>query len=296
MTTASFNSLLWGLVAISGSVQLATGLLHDIGPPAIQAAMLMLPLLALAFAHGSVVYGWRDTIVFALICVAVSNAMENLNILTGFPSGYYHYTDMLGPKLFLVPMMSGPAFFAVGYLAWMLARLMLGDTNSQRPRHSTFTVPLIASFAMVAWNLSFDPLYATVRQFWIWQEGGSYFGVPIANFFGWFLTTYLFFQIYALYLRRRGNGYGATARQARGYWLQPVIIYGGIAGMVVLSALTTTTTESVRDQGGALWHVRDIHAVCALVCTFTMGAFTLLGLVKIFELPTRCGLTKEPRP
>ena len=150
MTTAPFNSLLWVLVAISGSVQLATGLLHDIGPPAVQAAMLTLPLLAFAFVHGSVAYGWRDMIVFALICVVISNAIENLNILTGLPSGYYHYTDRLGPKLFLVPMMSGPAFFAVGYLAWMLARLIVGDTTHQRPRHATFTVPLIASFAMVA--------------------------------------------------------------------------------------------------------------------------------------------------
>ena len=223
MTTAPFNSLLWVLVAISGSVQLATGLLHDIGPPAVQAAMLTLPLLAFAFVHGSVAYGWRDMIVFALICVVISNAIENLNILTGLPSGYYHYTDRLGPKLFLVPMMSGPAFFAVGYLAWMLARLIVGDTTHQRPRHATFTVPLIASFAMVAWNLSFDPLYATVRQFWIWKEGGSYFGVPIANSFGWLLTTYLFFQVYALYLRYRENGHAARAQQSRGYWLQVII-------------------------------------------------------------------------
>ena len=290
-TRASFNVLLWVLVGISGSVQMATGLYHDIGPPAFQAAMLTLPLLAFAFAHGSIVYGWRDMIVFALICLAVSNAMENLNILTGLPSGYYHYTDMLGPKLFLVPLVIGPAYFAVGYLAWVLARLMLGDINQQRPRHATLTVPLVASFAMVAWNLSFDALYATVRQFWIWKDGGSYFGVPIANSFGWLLTTYLFFQLYALYLRHRENGQVASEPQSRGYWLQAVIIYGGIAGMVVLCALTTTTTttttttESVRDQAGTLWRIRDIYAVCALVCCFTMGAFTLLGLVKLAELP-----------
>ena len=191
---ASLNSLLWALVAISGIVQIATGLFHDIGPPAVQAATLALPVIAFAFAHGSVVYGWRDITVFALICLTVSNAIENLNILTGLPSGHYHYTDLLGPKLFLVPVVIGPAYFGVGYLAWMLARLVLGDAGERRPPHATFTVPLVASFAMVAWNLSFDALYATVRQFWIWKDGGSYFGVPIANSFGWLLTTYLFFQ------------------------------------------------------------------------------------------------------
>jgi uncharacterized membrane protein len=287
---AWLNSLLWALVAISGIVQMATGLFHDIGPPAVQAATLTLPLLAFAFAHGSVVYGWRDMIVFAIICLAVSNAIENLNILTGLPSGHYHYTDLLGPKLLLVPVVIGPAYFGVGYLAWMLARLVLGDAGERRPRHATFTVPLVASFVMVAWNLSFDALYATVRQFWIWKDGGSYFGVPIANSFGWLLTTYLFFQLYALYLRHRENGQAARVPQSSRYWLQPVIIYGGIAGMVVLCALTTTTTEHVRDQAGTLWRIRDIYAVCALVCCFTMGAFTLLGLVKISELHSEgCG-------
>ena len=110
------------------------------------------------------------------------------------------------------------------------------------------------------------------------------------------MTTYLFFQVYALYLRYRENGHAARAQQSRGYWLQVIIIYGGIAGIVVLSALTTTTTESVRDQAGTLWRIRDIYAVCALVCFFTMGAFTLLGLVKIAELPRADGCRLKEGP
>ena len=286
MTGPSFNGLLWVLVGICGTIQLATGLFQDMGSPVLQATILTLPAVAFAFAHGSVSYGLRDMIIFALICAGVSNVLENVSILTGFPFGHYYYTDRLGPKLFLVPMVIGPAYFGVGYLAWMLARLIVGDTNPQRPRHATFTVPLTASFAMVAWNLSYEPMAATIRQFWIWKEGGSYFGVPIANFLGWFLTAYIFFQLYALYLHHRESDGAAPAQQSRRYWLQAVIIYGGIAGMIALCALATTTTETVTDQAGTLWRIRDIYAVCALVCTFTMGAFTLLGLVKIAELPS----------
>ena len=287
MTRSSFKEgLLWVLVGICGTLQLATGLFQDMGAPVLQATIFTLPIVAFAFAHGSVSYGLRDMIIFALICVIVSNVFENVSILTGFPFGHYHYTDMLGPKLFLVPIVIGPAYFGVGYLAWMLARLILGEVSRRRFRHSTFTVPLIASFAMVAWNLSNEPMVATVRQFWIWKEGGSYFGVPIANFLGWLLTAYTFFQLYALYLRHLERCRAAPAQQSRRYWLQAVIIYGGIAGMLVLCALTTTTMEHVRDQAGTLWRIRDIYAVCALVCIFTMGAFTLLGLVRIAELPS----------
>jgi hypothetical protein len=35
---------------------------------------------------------------------------------------------------------------------------------------------------------------------WIWLNGGEYWGVPFTNFLGWFLTVYLIFQNFALYL------------------------------------------------------------------------------------------------
>ena len=38
-----------------------------------------------------------------MIAFTVSNFYENLSLLTGFPFGHYHYTEALGPKLFLVP-------------------------------------------------------------------------------------------------------------------------------------------------------------------------------------------------
>ena len=47
--------------------------------------------------------------------------MKNTSILTGFLFGHYHYTDALGPKLFMVPLLIGPAYFANGYVAWVIA-------------------------------------------------------------------------------------------------------------------------------------------------------------------------------
>ena len=98
----------WILVAISASIQFATGLLHDIGPTALHAWTFTIPLILFAFAHGSVIYGFRSMIVFAAICIVVTNVVEHVNILTGFPGGSYHYTDSPGPKLLLVPLLAGP--------------------------------------------------------------------------------------------------------------------------------------------------------------------------------------------
>ena len=191
---------------------------------------------------------------------------------------------MLGPKVLHVPVLIGPVYFAVGYLAWTIASIILRVTDYPRG-HAVLTVPLIAAVALVAWNLSFDPLASTVRQAWIWRDGGSYFGVPVSNFLGWYLTGYIFFQLFALYLQRRGAKNVAYAAQSRAYWIQAVVMYGMVGGIVVLSALTVTTPDTVQDAAGMVWRIREIYAVCALVFTFTMGALTLLAVVQVLQGP-----------
>jgi uncharacterized membrane protein len=280
--------LLWLLTWLSAAANIATGLLHDVGPPVVQATALTIPLLLFAFLHGTVQYRFRDLLVFAIIVVGVSNVFENLSIATGFPFGRYHYNDKLGPKIFQVPVVIGLAFIAVGYLSWMLARILV-RAPARPVGHCTFAVPVVASFIMVAWDLSFDPLASTVRQVWIWQNGGSFFGVPATNFLGWYLTGYVFFQLYAFYLRDRAPEHGAREHgarelQPREYWLQPVVVYGTLAAIVILSAFTVMTSDTVMDQAGAIWRIHEVYAACAVVCLFTMGAFTTLCLFRIADL------------
>jgi hypothetical protein len=51
--------------------------------------------------------------------------LRDLDILTGFPFGHYVYTDKLGPKLWLVPLLIMPAYFSMGYIAWTLGHVRL---------------------------------------------------------------------------------------------------------------------------------------------------------------------------
>jgi putative membrane protein len=194
--TPSKNALLWLLTGLSAAGNLATGLFHDIGPPAVQATVLTLPLLLFAFAHGSIQYRFRDVLVFAIICVAVSNAFENLSIVTEFPFGGYFYSEMQGPKIFQVPVLIGPAFFAVGYLSWTLARVILRATGNDAGALYVQRAARRSPYAGGVGSLV-RPAGIHCRQVWIWKEGGSYFGVPVGNFLGWYLTGYVFFQLYA---------------------------------------------------------------------------------------------------
>ena len=276
-TVRPTHALLWSLVGMASALYLTTGLFHEIAPPTVHAVLLAAPLVLFAFAHGSAIYGLRHILMFFAICMVVTNVIENCNILTGFPGGFYQYGESLGPKLFFVPLVIGPAYFGVGYLAWVLARLTLRDANQLLPAQSILKIPVFAAFAMVAFNISFEPAASTVHKAWIWRDGGSYFGVPISNFFSWYLTSYVFFQLYALYLHHMVTREVGAKSVSRQYSYQAVVLYGAIAAMAILRGLTTSTTETVADQAGTVWYIQDIFAVCALVCSFTMVPLTLLA-------------------
>jgi len=285
MTNRQINTFLWGLVAVYTGVILLRGLAPNVLPPLLMVGLVTLLPFVFVFVHGSLHYRFRDVLVFAAITLVVSNIFENLSILTGFPFGHYYYTDGLGPKLFLVPILIGPAYLGTGYLAWTLARIALGAADKRLPGRQVWAVPVLASFLMVAWDLSFDPIAATLRQSWIWEQGGSYFGVPLSNFLGWFLTVFVFFQLFALYLRGRSSAPSAAQTLSRGYWLLAVAFYGVIALGTPLNILAQTANATVADPAGVLWRTQDIYTVAGLVWMFTMLPFTLLSLMKLAELP-----------
>ena len=93
-----------------------SGLLPGAIPVAIDGLLFTVLLVTFALIHGAERYGWSSILVFVIICLVVSNVSENLSILTGFPFGRYYYSDVLGPKLFLVPVLIGGAYTGVGYL------------------------------------------------------------------------------------------------------------------------------------------------------------------------------------
>jgi hypothetical protein len=45
---------------------------------------------------------------------------------------------------------------------------------------------LVSGLAITAWDLFLDP-QMTQWKLWVWDQPGLYFGIPLVNFFGWFL-------------------------------------------------------------------------------------------------------------
>jgi putative membrane protein len=249
-------------------------------PRPVLAAAQIIPAVLFALVHGSRIYRWRGILVFALISVVVGFAIEVLGVRTGFPFGHYYFTDGMGPKLFLVPILMGPAYLGMGYVSWTVARAIMDSGNGETPPPGPrlITLPLAASFVMVAWDLSLDPALSTHGRYWIWTQGGAYFGVPVSNFLGWYLTNYLIYQLFALHLRGRS----ATLNFAPLINAHlAVLFYAVCAAGAVLRASSPPSAAVVADPSGTLWRVADLNNACALAAIFIMGAFVLLAIARL---------------
>jgi uncharacterized membrane protein len=290
-TKLSMN-ILWALVVINVAATIANTLFSL----SIPVAPLLLVSVIFALIHGAMRYRWTGMVAFIVICLVVSNILENTSILTGFPFGHYHYTDALGPKLFLVPLLIGPAYFATGYLAWALSTVLIGDVRRGSSALTTFAVPFIASFLMVMWDLCFDPTASTVGHVWIWERGGGYFGVPLTNYLGWFLTVYVFLQLFALFLR-----FGRAGQvQTRPFHAQAVVMYGVIGLTYVLAYMVGGGNTLVTDAAGVVWQSGSISEARATVAIFTMIFVAALSAVKLFqgsaEVPNTSVYAKTEEP
>ena len=277
------TAILWVLAAAY-----AAALVANIGfGLSIPIALVLLLSVAFALIHGALRYGWSGIAAFIVICLVVSNLLENTSILTGFPFGHYHYTDLLGPKLFLVPLLIGPAYFANGYLAWVIGNVLVGDLRRESSAFTTFAVPFIASFVMVMWDLTFDPRASTIEHQWIWEQGGGYFGVPLTNYLGWFFTVYVFLQLFALFVRFRPADNIAARTLPKSHYVQAVVMYAVIGLTPVLTFLMGGSSSLVTDAAGMVWQTRSIAEAAATVSIYTMIFAVVLSAVKLFQASER---------
>jgi putative membrane protein len=272
------TTILWVLAA-AYAVALVANISFGLGIPI---AVVLLISVAFALIHGAVRYGWTGIVAFVVISLVVSNILENTSILTGFPFGHYHYTDALGPKLFLVPLLIGPAYFANGYFAWVIGNVLVGELRRGSGALLTFAVPFIAAFVMVMWDLTLDPKASTIQHQWIWEQGGGYFGVPLTNYLGWFFTVYLFLQLFALFVRFR-PGNGSTQNFPRSHFAQAVLMYAVMGLTPVLTFVVGVSNTQVTDAAGVVWQTRSIAEAMATVSVYTMLFAVALSAIKLIQ-------------
>jgi uncharacterized membrane protein len=48
---------------------------------------------------------------------------------------------------------------------------------------------------MTAWDLAMDPMMVAGGH-WVWDQPGAYFGIPVHNYIGWWLTIFVAFLLF----------------------------------------------------------------------------------------------------
>lgn len=132
--------------------------------------------------------GWTNTARLFALCVLIAGGAELLGTTTGFPFGSYTYTERLGPKILgHVPYLIPPSWFMVLYPAMAIA--------------SCFSLPLIARASIAGglltlWDVAMDPAVTTGFAYWTWKTNGGFYGMPLTNWLGWWLTGSLIALIF----------------------------------------------------------------------------------------------------
>lgn len=249
--------------------------------PTVSMILNMTILVAITLCHAQAQYGLKILGVFFVIVFVISNAYENMSVLTGFPFGYYNHADSLGPKLFLIPIIIAPTYFVVGYFSWTIALVLLDAFENKLTGHRIWSVPLVASFVMTMWDLQVDSISSTIKKGWFWHEGGHIFGVPFINYTGWLLCTFSFFLVFSLYLNRRADTNTRDQTSiGRSHWYQSVSTYFILSLPIVVLPLISTDTV-VSDPTGKQWNTMDVYQNMTLITIFTMWFVSLISALKI---------------
>lgn len=124
--------------------------------------------------------GARRAVLSLLALALFGYAIETVGLVTGFPYGTFYYGDALGGRIFglvpfLLPVSYAPLVMGAVGAAW--------SSGTQR----RWLWVLRAALLLVLIDGVLDPGAASLG-FWIWPEGGAYYGVPLGNYAGWLLS------------------------------------------------------------------------------------------------------------
>lgn len=125
---------------------------------------------------------WRWIPSFLLL-YGISLGSELLGTSFGIPFGAYSYSDVLAPMwLDRVPVGIPLSWFYMAIPAYSLALHALPSTTRAKSQVA------FASLILLAWDLALDPAMSGATRYWEWGESGPYYGMPLLNLFGWYVT------------------------------------------------------------------------------------------------------------
>jgi len=170
-------------------------------------ALFTLVVFLFSFWHSSIKFGFKNAFIFLLLSFLVSFGSEFIgtNLANNF-EGCYKYSEFLGAQIFNVPLLVILMWTAIIYIAYQVSEHI---TNFRFFKSTSFLnrfwlsvwCALLTSLIVVAWDAALDPL-AVSMGWWSWARAGEYFGVPLGNFLGWIVVSFVTVLIYKLFFEK----------------------------------------------------------------------------------------------
>jgi uncharacterized membrane protein len=213
------------LVGYATVVFIAQGRVHDIVLP-----ITTLTGLCFGLMHAGERMSWKRALLLLFLVFAVSLLFESLGVATGLVYGPYHYTEKLGLKfLGLVPYLIAVAWFMMMYPSFVMAEWLVPSSWTGAKR--VLSIAAIGGLIMSAWDVVMDPMMVA-GGYWIWEAQGAFFGVPLQNYWGWWLTVFVTFVVYLMVTHN-----GPSPKEGR-FDRLPLILFMITGYSSVINALT----------------------------------------------------------
>ncbi|SDW32255.1 carotenoid biosynthesis protein [Nitrosomonas oligotropha] len=152
--------------------------------------------------------GWRKTLIFTLAGYLIAFTSEKLSITTGFPYGWYYYIDDTSHQelwVWGVPFFDSLSYVFLTYCSYTTALFILSPlatkgtdliTLETRAIRHSWAALILGAFLQTFLDIIIDPVALQGNRWFLGQiygyyEAGLHFGVPISNYLGWLLTSFL---------------------------------------------------------------------------------------------------------
>jgi uncharacterized membrane protein len=193
---------------------------------------------------------WTVTSLF--VVMIYTYLLELIGVNTGIPFGEYEYTDSLGFQLADVPIVVPLAWYSMAIPTLILARSIT---------KRGLLVVIFGMIGLTAWDFLLDP-WMVAEGHWIWNTPEPTLpgltGIPITNFIGWLISTFLLFLILDRLPKRRNVSVALPLTIYSWQWLggtisnlfflgKPVVaLY--VFGAMALLAIPAIFTQYVRHR------------------------------------------------
>lgn len=179
-------------------------------------------------ASASHLLGARAALRFAAIGVVLGWIAEQLGATQGWFFGSYTYTEVLGPRIGAVPFVIPLMWFALCYVAYVIANLIVWQAPSDGAPGlaQNLVMSFLAAMLVTAYDLGADPYMVFTLKAWIMSKtDGGWFGETLQGFVGWMLVSFTIICALRATLRRQAPVPSQPVTPL--YVAVPLLIYGG---------------------------------------------------------------------